>query len=180
MRRFTIARLMIVVAFLGANFGVLRFLLSPSSRMEFELLAGFLPLADALFVAIGVVASRHRVALRWMPRSERGRLAPGFVAFCGLFLVASVVACLAFPNVLIEYIEVAGAPIDRGLRSLGVLTDQDTPLVRFVIAPVFLGLLFSGPPLLVAAVMAFLMSRFTIVITPRTTKEDAPCDGSAS
>jgi hypothetical protein len=175
---------MIVVAFLGANFGAMRLLLSRTHSRQSEvtgsLLVGFLPLADAMIVALFVVVSRYRVMVRRTSPSRRRRMAPRFAGLCGLLLLASIVSCVSLPDLLIEYIELSAAPAERGLKAIGVDTSVDTPLLRYVLLPTFLGILLSGPPLVVASALTWLTSRFTVAITPRTTKEDSPCDGSAS
>lgn len=127
MRRLSIAELMALVAFLAANFGVLRVLLARMSGPDFfyEVLAGFVPLADALLLDAYSLASRNRVRL----------------------------------------------------RSLGVVTGVDTPFIRYVVAPAFLGVSLSGPPLILTLVVAAALGRFTLVITPR---KEEPCDASPS
>ena len=181
MRRFSIGRLMLVIAFLAANLGVLRLLLADDSRRGplHLLLCGLLPLADGVLISLWVHASRYRMAVRCRRPGERGRFAPGFAVCSGIFLVCSASIFLLMPQVLDRYFEVTEPPVDRFLDSLGIVTLGNLTRLRYVILPVFLGVILSGPPLLVSIGLAAVLSRFRLDVSPRTTEEES-CAASPS
>src|SRR3954454_3983842 len=90
MRRFSIGGLMILVALVAANFGILRFLLSPSRggrNWHYQLPAGFLPLADSLLLDVYLLLGRNRVRLARRTR-EPGQFALPFIAAIAGFFAA--------------------------------------------------------------------------------------------
>jgi len=169
MGRFSIARLMLWVGFVAANLAALRFLLSPGSQPEYPkvLLAGLIPLADGLILAVSFAATRHRIAVRRRRLARAGTFVLSFAALCGLFLVSLILLYVLIPDLFTDYFETVESPAERFLRSLGIDTVSDTLFLRYTVLPSFLGLIFSGPALAMATVMAWILSRFRVVITPR-------------
>src|SRR5437660_759627 len=103
MKRFSIGRLMFLVAVLGANFGVMRFLHIRMSGGDLpsEMLAGFVPLADAILLA-GYSLTRHnRVRLRRRPRRRRGSIAAPFFVIGAAMLALGASLALWSPRLLI-------------------------------------------------------------------------------
>ncbi len=166
---------MLLIALVAINIAALRFLLPPSTMpfLLWTLLAGLLPLADALIVSVYLVALRYRATLVRRSRQEPARFAPAFAASCAVFLSASLAVCLCVPESYEYYPTWAAQPADHYLDRLGVSTRTETPLLRYALRPMFLGVLLSGPPLVMAAASACVLSRFTLVVTPRADRGKA-------
>lgn len=177
MRRFSLGRLMLLVAFLGANFAVLNRLLqrlaagTPDDR---SLLAGLLPLADAVLIASWRLAGRWRVSIRLRPRGERGGFDGWFAAVAGILLVGLLAASVGRPDSLKDYVDWAAIPLGRVLNDTGIELSNDA-VVYGVLTP-FLFVVISGPPLMLSPALAFALSRFQVVVTPR----EVPCADSPS
>lgn len=169
MRRFTIGKLMAAVALAAANFWAIRALLAadvPQSPTR-QMFAGLLPLLDAAAVAGYLTIARHRLALQRRPPGPRGRFAAVFcLAGVGLFL-ALVVACVFADDTLLAYVMATVGPFERALRSLGVDTVSDSPVLRYGLLPACLGVVLSGPPLILSWAVALLASRYQLVVAAR-------------
>lgn len=178
MRRFSIARLMLVIAFLAGNFGILRFLLSPSRggrNWHYQLPAGFLPLADSLLLAVYLLLSRNRVSLERRPR-QPGRFAVQFITIVTLFLATVTLLFFCAQEALTPALRAVSDPAYSMFKSAGAEIKMDTPVDRYLLGPVFLGVTLSAAPLIFALALAFALSRFKIVITPR----EEPCEATNS
>src|SRR4051794_39955614 len=93
MRRFSIARLMIAVAFLAANFAAIRHAMLPAHDPQpvWEVVIGYLPMADALLMTAYLLFGRNRLSIRRRPAGEAGRTALTFlVVGSGMLLLAAV------------------------------------------------------------------------------------------
>jgi len=176
MRRFSIAGLMLVIALAGVNLALLHSLLEPNSStgMSGVLLAGLLPLANSLAIALGLLAARWRVALRRRPRGQGTGRAGAFAILCGPILAGLIAASLISPQGGMDYANWAGDPMGRVLNGSGIEFNND--VVIYAVLPAFLFLVISGPPLLLVVALATILSRFQLVVTPRET----PCDDPES
>lgn len=167
MRRFSIARLMLLVALVAANLGILRFLLSPSwggRSWHYQLPAGFLPLFDAVLLAVHLLLRRNRTAAGARALDSR-RFALPFIATVALFLGAVLLSFFfayeALPAVL--------RAVESVFESLGLKVDMDTPADRYLVGPIFLAVTLSAAPLALA--VATLWSRFGPIAPPK----EGPC-----
>jgi hypothetical protein len=179
MPRFSIAKLMLVVAFVAANLALVHILLDFRSGEISEtrgLLVGLLPLSDSLIIALWALASRWRISLRRRPRAEGRRFVGWYVAACGPILLCLLAAILVSPLSFETYLDTTSKPAQLWLDSSG-LEKSYPDLILHVVLPAFLFTVISGPPLLVALVASFVMGRFQLVLTPRS---EEPCDGSRS
>lgn len=179
MRRSSIGGLMIAVAFLAANFGVVRFLLSPSRggrNWHYQLPAGLLPLADSLLLAAYLLLRRNRVSLGRRPR-EPGRFVLPFAATVALFLATVVLSFFYAQEALAAALRAVAGPVESAFRSMGAEIDMDTPADRYLVGPIFLGVTLSAAPLALALAVAGIWSRFKLIVTPRA---EEPCDDSRS
>jgi hypothetical protein len=175
MVRIRVGGLMFLVGLVAINIASLRFLLPPSTMpfLLWTLLAGLLPLADAFLVGAYAVVSHYRASLVRRDPQQRARFAPAFVVCCGIFLWATLAVCLCVPESYEYYPTWAAQPVDHYLAWLGVPTTTETPVLRYAIRPMFLGVILSGPPLVMAVASAFVLSRFMLVVTPRADRGKA-------
>ncbi len=182
MRRPSIAELMILIALLAANFALLRFLLSASrggQNWHYQLPAGLLPLADSFLLAVYLLLRRNRVSLRLRPEQEPGCFAVPFITTVALFLAFVILSFTYAYESFVALLRVVSDPAYPMFKSLtGVEVDMDTPVDRYVIGPIFLGVTLSAPPLIVALAIATVWSRFKVVVTPRAEDSSAASPSS--
>ena len=168
MRRFSISKLMIFVGLMAANFWAIRLLLGRTlgHAAIWQLLAGLLPLVDAAVVSTYLLTRSYRIRLR---RRGRGkiRFLTSFAITCWVLATLPVLSFFVAQDAYQRVLEVLALPIEPAFRSLGLDPLSDTPLNRYVLESIFLGLLISGPPLLLAGLWALVRSRVELTVEPR-------------
>jgi hypothetical protein len=126
---------------------------SIAAYFEGMISVGLIPLGNAAIVAIYLAAYRHRTARpgRGEGASARTALAFALCATSGVLLVVTLWAIA--PQYLLAYFGVASRPSVWLLRWSGLVrvpADAEKPLVRFVIDPLFMAFVLSGPLMLLA------------------------------
>jgi hypothetical protein len=176
MSRFSISKVMAVIALAAANCAAFRelFPFVNGGNITGILFMGLLPLANAQIVGLYLLFSRYRICYRRRTREERTGIAPTFVAVNTLVLLASVTACLVFTSELIDFLEFSLHPLQAFFLSLGrKQTDFEAQIFEAMI-PIYLCVVLSGPPLLVVLIVCWLRSRYKFVITPRYDPASGP------
>src|SRR5262245_58843063 len=106
MRRWSIGRLMLAVVVVAANLGAIRLLLdAPHDDVSTRtLVVGFLPLANTLVVALWLVASRYRLAIRRRARGEAGGFAGCYAAIGTPLVLGLLAASVLSPTSFFDYL----------------------------------------------------------------------------
>lgn len=158
MRRYSIGKLMLLVAVLAANFALGRYLLAQEDDIQRMCLAGLLPLIDAQLVGLYLLLARHRVALR----RRRGSPLPAFVVVATLGLGVMLALCLAAPGLVVDGIELTWAQIDTVFDIDSISDDQSALVLAGSLC-----LVISGPAVLAALLVGGVMARYRLVVVPR-------------
>ncbi|MDB5351452.1 MAG: hypothetical protein JWN86_2699 [Planctomycetota bacterium] len=108
-------------------------------------------------------------------RPARGRFALALIAAGGSLPLLLAIVAVSARGTLDALLFRVALPLERLLVAPGVNLGEDMPFARYVVAPIFLGAIVSGP--LLGKTLAPVLSRFRIVITPRT---EELCDASIS
>lgn len=164
----SISGFMALILLLAVNLASARLLApSASGRQEWEAISmGLMPLLNVVLIGLWALVPRYDFAVEKRPPSDRGRLFPPFVAASAVLLVTLAVAnWVSWPH-LWDYIEFAARVIGRVVPGIKQL-DESVLLHRFALIPAILGILISGPPLLLALAWGFVARHFRLVITPR-------------
>jgi hypothetical protein len=168
MPRFSIFMAMAAVALVAANLGVMRALVPFSEVSWLLFLVGLLPLIDAQIISVYcLIGSRYRISLRRRAPQERIGFSPIFAGVNALALGIAIVTCSTAPDGVMAYLEYCAQPLEPVLKSLQVDLTWDHPLAQFVLLPLVVGAILSGPPLLVALTTSWVSSRYKLVIVPR-------------
>ena len=98
-RRFSIAKAMVVIALVAANCAAVRACFAEDGEEQFprRLLGGLLPLANAQIIWLYLVARRYRISLRWRAHNWRGRCVVVFGMLNALAIVLLTAACILAP-----------------------------------------------------------------------------------
>jgi len=169
MRRISISKAMLVVAFVAAHLVLLRFLISTlQGGFHLTLLVGLLPLAEAQLIGLYLTAKRYRLTLKRRNDSSRGINVIAFSAFNAIALILLGVAGFAAPQEVGRQSRVLFDPVSNWFRWLGY-THEDfaAPYFRLFVSPLILGAMMSGPPLLLSLTFGWLVGRYELVVTRR-------------
>jgi hypothetical protein len=167
-RRFSIAKVMAVIALIAANSAVLRACYSEIGRDSVRsfLLGGLLPLVNAQIVCLFVLARRYRISLR---RRTPNR----YRSFAFVFAILNAVAILFLTTVRVlaplpaaDLIQFALHPLEPWFNSLPQQNSRSW-LTQFVVVTLLVAVALSGPPLLVTLVISWLSSRYEWVVVDR-------------
>ncbi len=159
---FRISFLLWLVALVAVNLTVFRYSeaiidLSP----KFAGPIGLMPLFDLFAVSLYLALTRRfRFAL--VRRPVRKNIADSAAMVSGAILVLGTASCLLFHEVVLQLLDVLYTPLDQwiGVSS----SSSETP--GFLIGAL-LGMLMSGPPILLTFVLGYIHSRFRFEITRR-------------
>ncbi len=169
--RVSIASLLGFVAFVAVNLFAFRWAYSriaaSSESMEayFEgnITAGLLPIGNSAILALCWAARRGPVGVT----RARGAVAFALSAISGLVLVLAL--WTISPSSLLAYFRVVSRPSLWLLKWSGLVrvpADAEKPLVRFVIDPIFMAVVLSGPLMLVSAVVGWIARKSGPVTGP--------------
>jgi hypothetical protein len=131
---------------------------------KFAGLIGLTPLFDLFALSLYLaLARRFRFALvrRSMPKS----IADSAAIASGAILVLGTALCLLFHEVVLQLIELLSSPFDLWNKM-----SNSPPETRGFLIGALLGLLMSGPPIILTFILGYLHSRFRFEIRRR---EDA-------
>jgi hypothetical protein len=168
MPRFSIFMAMAAVALVAANLGVIRAFMPFSGVSWLLFLVGLLPLLDAQIIGVYcLIGSRYRISLRRRAPQERIGFSPILAVVNALALGIAIATCVTAPDGVIAYLDYCAQPLDPVLKSLQVDLTRDHPLAQFVLLPLVVGAILSGPPLLVALTISWVSSRYKLVIVPK-------------
>jgi hypothetical protein len=154
---------MAVIAIVAVNCAAVRASYSgiANEALPGMLVGGLLPLVNAFFISLYLIAKRYRFSLRRRKQDWHGRFIVVFSAFTALALTTLLVACVFATSYVHEYAEGAFAPFEPWPRWF------DETFFRLVFLPIFLGVVLSGPPLLLALTVGFVSSRLELVVATR-------------
>ena len=158
-----------MIAIIAGNCAALRtcFFANLAERdISLLLLGGLLPLANIVFLSLYLISKRYRISLRRQPPERRAARIGLFTALAGLELLALVLASLPAPFqfYVMGYVDVVYAPIEPWFNSF---TGERYWIADFVILPLFAGIVLSGLPLVLAYIVAWILSWFELVAVPR-------------
>ena len=159
---FRISLLLWLVALAALNLAVLRYSeavidLSP----KFAGIIGLMPLFD-LFVLSLYLALTTRFRFALVRRTVRKNIIDSAAMVSGAILALGTASCLLFHEVVLELIQLPFSRLDHWIK-----VSESSPETRGFVIGAFLGLLMSGPPILVTFVLGFLHGRFKLEITRR-------------
>jgi hypothetical protein len=159
--RFSLAKLLWLVALAALNFAVLRSFRSIAASPEpIVLLVALMPLFDGFVISLYAAAARkYHFALK--RRDERCGFGETFALTTGLMLVVSMFLCFAAPQHLLGLIDALLGPFSQWFGDLSRLDPAESLLGAA------LCLIVSGPPLVIAVVFALVMSRYKLEIVRR-------------
>ena len=159
---FRISLLLWLIALAALNLTLLKYTeavidLSP----KFAGLIGLMPLFDLFALSLYLsLTRRFRFAL--VRRSVRKSIVDSAAMVSGAILVLGTTSCLLFPEVVLQLVERLLSPFDQWLD-----VSKSSPETRGFVIGAFLGLLMSGPPILLTFVLGYLHSRYKLEITRR-------------
>jgi hypothetical protein len=159
---FRISLLLWLVALAALNLVLLRYSeavidLSP----KFAGIIGLMPLFD-LFVLSLYLALTTRFRFALVRRTVRKNIIDSAAMVSGAILVLGTASCLLFHEVVLELVQLPFSPVDHWIK-----VSESSPETRCFVIGAFLGLLMSGPPILLTFVLGYLHSRFKLEITRR-------------
>jgi hypothetical protein len=161
MRRFSIGKLMLVIALLALNCAAIcEFARQASSHRRADVVMGFLPLANAILLGSYFLARQYRIT--WKPRELR-RKNPWFVGMCLVCLCLTVLFFFWNEDIYERYTAVAGHPIYGRLKYWGLARGDGKRADIYLTIPAILGVIFSGPAILISYATASVMSCFKVV-----------------
>jgi hypothetical protein len=174
MRRFSIGKLMLLVAFLGTNLGAFRFLLGSSREPDMEklLLSGFIPLADVALLALYGLATRFRITLRRNRPKSMARFLLGVAAISSLLLAVSALVAFFAMETFYEYVDTISRYPEPLSRRLNLSDPRNAEFGHYVVVPLALGMFLSGPPILWTLATGFLVGHFRLVVETRPSDSD--------
>ena len=170
MPRFSIFHAMAVVGLVAANCAAIRAVMPGKGGWDVfnVIVVGLLPLLDAQIIGLYLVASRYAISLRRRTPQERIGVAPAFSAANTLALLATLTACVFAPAGVMPYLEYVLWPAEMCFRAMGFQIDAfDSPLFGFFGIPLLVGAALSGPPLLLAFLVGWVLSRYKLVVVGR-------------
>ena len=164
---FRISFLLWVVVLAAFNFVVLRhFKQLENAGNQVMILIGLMPLFD-LFILASYLAVTKRYRFSLVECDVPRRLTPLIAAWSGGFLLLGTMLCLVATEGILHLIEFFFTPILPAVEAAHLQPDLQESL-----AGGLLGLLMSGPPILLALLLAYIGSSYRLVVTPRDTGQD--------
>jgi hypothetical protein len=161
---------MAVVALVAIDFAAIRAVIPGQGRWERVgiFLIGLLPLANALTIAIFLLALRYVSPLRRRSLQARVGIMPGFAVASALALFVWITTCVFAPDGVMQYLQIVLLPIDSLFRSLGFQDrDYSSEFFQFFPVPLLVGATMSGPTLVLALLLGWLSSRYRFMIRSR-------------
>jgi hypothetical protein len=157
MFRISIAGILWLTALAAVNFAVLRYFEHLSKFDDpIILLVGLMPLFDGFLISLYAAATR-RYDFALKRRESRGSFAEAFALTAAMMLAVSTFLCITAPQAVLELLE---DPYNSSLGWLPGFAQQPNGVSLAVV----LCLIISGPLLVIAAVFAFVMSRYKVVV----------------
>ena len=159
---FRISLLVWLVALAALNLTVLRYSeaildLSP----KFAGIIGLMPLFD-LFVLSLYLAMTMRFRFVFVRRPVPKNIVDAAAMVSGAILAVATALCLLFHEVVLALVQLPLSPVEIWIKR-----SDPSPNTRGLVIGASLGLLLSGPPILLTLVLGYLHSRFQLEITRR-------------
>lgn len=159
---FRISFLIWVVVLAAVNLAAFRHL--DTLQMAGEgaaLLVGLMPLLD-LFILSGYLAVAKRYRFSLVRREEPVDVLPRLAAWSCGFLMLGIALCVVVPTLVLGLLHLL---FDTYLEP-ALLPAEPSPFKDGLVVAL-VGLVMSGPPALLAVVLALVGSRYRLVVTPR-------------
>jgi hypothetical protein len=161
---FRISLLLWLIALAALNLTLLKYTeavidLSP----KFAGLIGLMPLFD-LFALSLYLALTRRFRFALVRRTVRKNIVDSAAMMSGAILILCTTSCLLFPEVVLQLVELLFFPFNQWIK-----VSASSPETRGFLIGALLGLLTSGPPILLAFVLGYIHSQFRLEITRRET-----------
>jgi hypothetical protein len=168
MFRLSIAGILWLIALAALNFAVLRYFkyVVDVGPEPIILLILLMPLFDAFLMSFyAAITKQYRLVL--MRREGRGGVAETFALTTGVMFAFCMFVSFAAPKLILQLMEDWLLPFIKWFEQ----QRGNEPLIGATLC-----LIVSGPPLVIASVFSFAMSRYRLVITRRMQDAPAPVD----
>jgi hypothetical protein len=167
-RRFSIAKVMALIALIAANCTAVRACYSHNDIKPVRgiLVGGLLPLVNAQIICLFVLARRYRISLRRRTQNCHRKFAFVFATLNALMLLSLTAACVLAPLPAADIVELVLTPLEPWFNSLARQKSLSW-LTQFVVLPLLVAVVLSGPPLLLTLVISWLSSHFEWIIVDR-------------
>ena len=163
MFRLSIAGILWLIVLAALNFAVLRYFgyLAGANGEPIVLLVGLMPLFDAFLISFYAAATKH-YGFSLVRRAGRGGFAKSLAVTTGVMLALCIFLCFAAPKAILTLIVDS---VDFR-KWLGIFRQ---PLAfNETLVGATLGVLMSGPLLVIATVFSLITCRYRLVITRRS------------
>jgi hypothetical protein len=161
MFRISVAGILWLIVLAALNSAVLRFFEYFAREPEpILLLVGLMPLFDAFIISLCVAATRSfRFELR--RRDHRRGFSGAFALTTAAMLVGSSFLCIVATHPILELLQLFLDPVIAWFKVIAEREPTES------VVGVTLCLVMSGPMLVIAAILSFIMSRYELVISRR-------------